>query len=79
MRDNAAKFVCFELFYIPFSVLMWIQIDIHAFRMPQLSVLTEMEYPALWIPIPHMRGVGSLLVHLAFMSLTTVTRASQYI
>lgn len=30
----------------------------HAFNMPQLSVLTEMEEPRLWIPIPHMYGVS---------------------
>ncbi|KAI6778762.1 uncharacterized protein J7T54_005865 [Emericellopsis cladophorae] len=31
-------------------------LDKHAFHMPQLSVLTEMEIPDLWIPIPLMYG-----------------------
>jgi hypothetical protein len=33
------------------------QVNEHAFRMPQLAILTEMEKPELWIPIPHMYGV----------------------
>lgn len=35
-----------------------LQLDEHAFHMPQLSVLTEMEIPELWIPIPLMYGVS---------------------
>ncbi|KAH8703272.1 hypothetical protein BGW36DRAFT_354700 [Talaromyces proteolyticus] len=32
------------------------QIDKHDFRMPQLSTLTELKKPEMWIPIPHMYG-----------------------
>ena len=37
---------------------MTAQVDESRFRLPQLCVLTEMENPRMWIPVPHMYGVS---------------------
>jgi hypothetical protein len=58
MRRLAGRFVSFaHSSYI--SCSLFIQIEQHAVRLPQLCVMTEMAdaKPSLWVPVPGMYGV----------------------
>lgn len=69
MRAKAGNFVSYHSVHAQIRPCLIItQIDDHAFRMPQLSILTEMQRPQLWIPIPHMYGVSSIETLGTFLS-----------